>query len=717
MSTGELPISQWPTDLTDYPTDWSQFFVPAGDDVPAGATPKALFADFQRLMQGRVANTTTLRAIDATNIPTGTRLTLDGHTNEGVGGGLLRLDKSGTIGANVDDNGLYFHAAGGPAVTDPFAWYWVRTDTTLTPEMYGAGVVAGDESAALQAWLNAPAVYRCELNGSYIGTGLTLTVPDKQIDGTGTIRLADNSVELFLLDVQSTKCKLRNFNLRGNTTNPPLTEGKPLIVSGDDNYCENLGVFDARSQAPDTDTSQNNIHDTGQRNIFIGCRSENAGYSNFFHGGANSNGQFRGCYGRNNGATAIARGFNGSGGSSNDGMVRVLDGMDLDSALVADWATNQSPKLIETLIVTNCHIKAPLNIGAKFAHARRVFVDNCLIHSDRETPGGSGNEGLVFGERLYEFVCTNSHIKAGPAGTATSSHVDHFPEGSIQRSLNFCAFHNCIFGGSGEQTQPSNGWDNIAINVRAFHFTMTHCQVHHFRQAGLFIWPDVTNGVLGIRTTAPPAATGSGNSWIVGPGSDVGEWAAVPLNSIATDILTGEPPSPTWVFEAQDTDLKYGTRVFNEDAAVKDWIEYIDSARGWQTVPDQSFGLDIHDNHFYGYSNTEDVSMIADTGSSGDFQYVQNRLLYNASRVKFYGNEIVNLGTQGTEITASSTMREVYQQYGPNRWYTTTSAPPTGGIWFRGAQVDSQVVADTSVPGWVRDTTNTQWLRRQPLTT
>lgn len=228
MSTG-LPISQWPSDLINYPTDWSQFFVPAGDDVPGNATSKALFADFQRLMQGRVATVAVLRALDATNIPDGTRLQLDGHTTAPLGGGTFTLIKSGAVGANKDDNGVTIHAAGGPVVTDPGAWYWQRilNGKPVLPDDFGAlgdadisvrpGVPTPsdggtDDAVALQAWLNygtagigdngfqhsiirpadlmlGPRVYRTN-------TGLTYNVPT---GGNQSIRGAGGRRQSFIV--------------------------------------------------------------------------------------------------------------------------------------------------------------------------------------------------------------------------------------------------------------------------------------------------------------------------------------------------------------------------------------------------------------------------------------------------------------------------------------------------------------------------------------
>ena len=166
MSTG-LPISQWPNELTNYPSDWAQHFAPAGDNVPGGVTEKATFANWQRLMAGRVANVAALRLVNAATIPDGTSMWLDGHTTPRLGAGPVVLDKSGALGANRDDNGAYIHAAGGPAVSDPAAWYWRRpvNDYRITPYWWGAvgdanpnvqpGVGTGgtDDGAALEAWL------------------------------------------------------------------------------------------------------------------------------------------------------------------------------------------------------------------------------------------------------------------------------------------------------------------------------------------------------------------------------------------------------------------------------------------------------------------------------------------------------------------------------------------------------------------------------------
>ena len=170
MSTG-LPISQWPNERTDYPPDWVQHYAPAGDNVPGNATEKATFANYQRLMQGRVDTIANLRSLDATTIPADTRLSLDGHTVPSLGGGVFRLIKDGSVGANKDDNGVTIFATGGPAVGEAGAWYWQRVlnGRDVMPEDFGAvgdasvtvrpGVPTPsdggtDDYAALQAWLN-----------------------------------------------------------------------------------------------------------------------------------------------------------------------------------------------------------------------------------------------------------------------------------------------------------------------------------------------------------------------------------------------------------------------------------------------------------------------------------------------------------------------------------------------------------------------------------
>lgn len=141
-----LPISQWPTELTDYPADWAQYYSPAGDNVPGNTTEKALFATWQRLMQGRVATVAALRSLSATTIPAGSLLRTDGHTNAGAGAGTFRLVQGG-VGANQDNNATRIAANGGPGVGDPNAWYWVRVEDGNEDDCQVWGVILGTNIA------------------------------------------------------------------------------------------------------------------------------------------------------------------------------------------------------------------------------------------------------------------------------------------------------------------------------------------------------------------------------------------------------------------------------------------------------------------------------------------------------------------------------------------------------------------------------------------
>lgn len=94
-----------------------------------------------------VDNVAALRALNVGNANLGTQRQIKGHTSFGLGAGTFLLDNTGTIGANQDNNGTILHATGGPPVTDPGAWYWVRIEDGNGDDVQVWGAVVGTNPA------------------------------------------------------------------------------------------------------------------------------------------------------------------------------------------------------------------------------------------------------------------------------------------------------------------------------------------------------------------------------------------------------------------------------------------------------------------------------------------------------------------------------------------------------------------------------------------
>ena len=155
-----------PTRFTSLPAGTNELIVPV-DDIRAGENEsKGLPVNVlleNTTTPREVATVAALRALDASGLADGIVYDVVGHTVAGKGSGKFILNKSGTAGANLDDNGVRIHAAGGPPVTDPMAWYWDRdfNGQRVNPEWFGAihdgDVNTGsgtDDSAAVQAFFD-----------------------------------------------------------------------------------------------------------------------------------------------------------------------------------------------------------------------------------------------------------------------------------------------------------------------------------------------------------------------------------------------------------------------------------------------------------------------------------------------------------------------------------------------------------------------------------
>jgi len=152
------PLNAPPTDITQLRMGLDN---EEGTAASHGARP-----DLVAMWSNSLPTIAALRsfAVDA-NTPDGSMRTIRGHSQPGVGHGSFVLNKSGTIGANADNNGTIIHAAGGPVITDPAAWYWLRQfndDLIITPHMFGFiddfdGITGTDNAPAVQAAFDAAA--------------------------------------------------------------------------------------------------------------------------------------------------------------------------------------------------------------------------------------------------------------------------------------------------------------------------------------------------------------------------------------------------------------------------------------------------------------------------------------------------------------------------------------------------------------------------------
>ena len=189
---------------------------------------------FERLLLGRRDTVAELRAVNATNLVDGALWSIKGHTTGTIGGGRFVLNKSGTIGADMDDDGLTIHAAGGPPVGDAGAWYWQRVfdEGRVTPLYWGApvqpiGGIAQDCSAQFQAAMSSN--YPVLVPTGLYGIGSTLiwetNVSIKGVDHFGQIRvklerLAGATGPMFQvpqpLPTRTNSCSMANLYIEGN---------------------------------------------------------------------------------------------------------------------------------------------------------------------------------------------------------------------------------------------------------------------------------------------------------------------------------------------------------------------------------------------------------------------------------------------------------------------------------------------------------------------
>ncbi len=534
--------------------------------------------------------------------------------------------------------------------------------------------------------------------GIYITDSVTLSADDFVLFGEGTIRLINNATGMAdrgMIHVTGSRCTVRDLTLKGNLVAAPSSSadlGSPLVIVGDECRVTNVRLFDARADAPAVPTRQDNIRVIGKDCIVSNCHSENSGYSGYMNGGPDSSNQFVNNYFRRGPApfSAIIRAFNNGGGSDNDGVSLVIDGLNADKDVVIDWTSMNNPALVENVIVKNCFIKSVGGNGIKLAHIRNVFIDNCHIEADVSFPG---LEGVVFAERVYNATITNSFISSSGGSTSSSSHFQHFSAGSKHTSLNSLTLDNCIIGGTGRD--PSDLWDLKAVCVRTFKFTMKDCIVNSVRNRVIECWPETDGGVVSIGLNTPPATTGSQDVYIVGT-APTGDWAGQ-ANALAWDISVG-----TWLFESitdVPATLKYDTRVFDFDT--RDWYKFINAADGWVVVPDEEWGYNVTGNTFVGYQDGAGIFGVdmANDEAVIDRDLLRDRLLKRSDLIRFYDNEIVNHGIGGTAETNVANLDSIYQQKASGLWFN--DAIPADGIWSLGDRIDRVPGVVGQPVGWI----------------
>ncbi len=561
----------------------------------------------------------------------------------------------------------------------------------VTPQFYGAQADGlTNDSIAIQTAFDSSFSSIYFPSGIYRVDNVVLSVTGKRIWGEGDLRLIDNattSSNRGMFTLTGSGNIVDGLIFRGNLTAPPSTNfgGQPMRVSGDGNLISNCKFYDAKHDGPGgISTTQDNVVNKGDHNTFIKCQSFGALYSLFSCAAQNS--KWIDCYGRRGTGVYGFKGFNAAGGSSEDGIHIIIDGINLDDVLQLDWASENSPKVIETVILKNCIVNATnndngANLGCKLAHVRNAYIDHCHFATT-----GASQEGLVLAERTYNVTIRDSFIKGGGGSSSSSSHIQSFGAGKKHRTINNFSMFNTVVGGTKENPDTAVSlWDQNAIDVRAFSTTIKNCKVNNFLTRAFEIYPEEF-GVSGVFVNTPPTDVADGTAYIVGE-SPNGAW--VGRENALTFLLTGS----TWLFEDPDTDLFYDTRVYDETSG--NYWRWREATEGWHILPDEEFKLDITDNKMVGWRD----GVLFGVGSPDTDHPSYSKLARRSDRVNYYNNELINLTGSGTQETDSSNIQPVYQQLNSKSWWGT--AAPTQGIWFQMDHVQNFAAASGVTMGWM----------------
>lgn len=648
-------------------------------DDPAGTSAKVTYQNLQNEIyrHAHIANKTTLENV--TGYAGGDIVYMQGYTTTGDGGeGFFWLDSTGSP-AGAAEGGLIIDSADGTN----YYWRRILEKKTVTPQMWGATADGSTEdTTALNAAFDSLTNTGLDTDevflpkGTYITDGgLEISGNDKKVRGEGELKLKDfagTGSGFGILRVSGDRNRIESITIRGNTANPPSwNPGTNLYIDGNFNIIDGVKLYDARSSG--ASSQQNNIHTVGNGNIVQNCYSEGAYYSLYQNGGNNAGNQFKNCIGRRSANTL--KGFNSTGGSSADGPSLVVDGLDLDDILQMDWASENSPKLVESVRVTNCTVvidSAYEQSACKIAHARHVFMQGNHFESQHIR-----GEGLIFGERLYDVYVDQCYIRGGGGDANSSSHIQSFAEGSRHRNINNFHLTNCTVGGT--KNDPTTGtWDVNAIDVNAFKAVIESNNISQYTTSAININPEEV-GVINMTQTTPPGTPSDKDTYILGAAPS--GWGGSPSQY---DFATYDLPNTQWLFETPE----YGTRVWDADTG--DFYYFEDQTAGWVACPYEMYGLYIRNNTMTGFRDSPDTLYAVNAASGvGLTAFIQPGIS------RYFDNRIINLGTGGTAIAATNNLNPGLLE--PSDTWTHTSS---GALYVRGSsQLDSTSGALTMTLG------------------
>ena len=582
-------------------------------------------------------------------------------TAEDRGGGWFWLDATASLGAGAADSGLTFDSDLGTN------WYWRRIleAARVTPQMWGAkGDGSTEDTTALNAAFDSLTNANDEVDelfipkGTYITDGgLELSATDALVRGEGELKLKDSAgtgAGFGILRVSGSRNRVQGITVRGNTANPPSWDpGCCMFVDGNYNVIDNCKFYDARSTG--TAGQQDNIRVNGVGNVVSNCYSSNAYNGLYYAGGNASQTQFKNCVGRRGSNTT--KGFTASGGDGTTCNYLLLEGLDLDDVLQCDWAAEDSPSVIERLVISNCYVNTSQNVACKVAHARYCHIDNCHFETTK-----ADAEGLTFAERIYDIVITNTYIRGGGGNVASSSHINSFGDAAYKHvNINNFTIENCIIGGT--KHDPTTGtWDNNAIEVRAFKHRIINCEISQFANQALYLYP-LQQGAINM-TTSVATGTPSDNDCYILAAAPSG-WGGSP-SQYDIAIYNGT----SWTLETPE----YGMRMWDADTG--DFYEFIDSTDGWRALSNDQYGIYVQRTTMTSYKNGTSYAVIT-TGSVGPAAYA------TGDNSRYFDNQTINLHSSGTfETTSNDTLRPGLLE--PSESYTETSS---GALYIRGSSL------------------------------